>query len=273
MTGLLTLNKSSFTAGELDLSLMGRGDLAAFANGAKRLRNVVIAPTGGVSRRPGLRHIDTARGPGRLIAFEFNTQQTYLMVVTHLHLDIYADDVHMAGLDTPWTSDQIPQIAWTQSADTLLVTHPDVPPRKITRTGANSWSMAEWAFYEENDVLYRPDHLRIQAAVVGDGCVGPAQRHHGQIPPQDPQRQKPAGQGRGLDDQVGERNMDNLLANQLGPKGAILAELAILDIRSARPLRAVLAAQAAGQPANAADLQSLASLEAEATALRSRLSA
>jgi hypothetical protein len=67
--------------------------------------------------------------------------------------------------------------------------------------------------------------------------------------------------------------MDNHLANQLGPGGAILAELAAIDIRSARPLRAVLTAQAAGQPAAETDLQTLASLEAEAAALRLRLTA
>ncbi|TAN78308.1 MAG: hypothetical protein EPN20_01010 [Magnetospirillum sp.] len=158
MNGLFTLNKTSFTAGELDLDLMGRGDLGAFANGAKRLRNVVIAPTGGVRRRAGLRYIDTARGPGRLIAFEFNTQQTYLMAVTDLHLDIYANDALVASLDTPWSAAQIPQIGWTQSADTLLVTHPDVPPRKITRTAADAWSVAEWSFYEEDGVVNLPHH-------------------------------------------------------------------------------------------------------------------
>jgi hypothetical protein len=67
--------------------------------------------------------------------------------------------------------------------------------------------------------------------------------------------------------------MDNHLANQLGPKGVVLAELAIIDIRSARPLRAVLIAQATGQPASEADLQALASLEAKASALRARLTA
>ena len=67
--------------------------------------------------------------------------------------------------------------------------------------------------------------------------------------------------------------MDNHMANQLGPKGTILTELAIIDIRSARPLRAVLTAQAAGQPASAADLQALAVLESEAAALRLRLTA
>ena len=135
---LLTLNKTSFTSGELDVDMMGRGDLTAFANGAKRLRNVVIAPTGGVSRRAGLRTIDTARGPGRLIAFEFNTEQTYLVVASDRHFDIYAGGTRVATLDTPWTRTQLAQINWAQNADTLLVVHPEVPPRRITRTGATS---------------------------------------------------------------------------------------------------------------------------------------
>lgn len=65
--------------------------------------------------------------------------------------------------------------------------------------------------------------------------------------------------------------MDNHIANQLGPKGAILTELSIIDIRSARPLRAVLTAQTAGQPPSTADLQSLTALEERAAALRAQL--
>ena len=65
--------------------------------------------------------------------------------------------------------------------------------------------------------------------------------------------------------------MDNHVALQLGPKGAILAELSILDIRTARPLRAVLAAGAAGQPPAAADLQALTALEEQAARLRAQL--
>lgn len=65
--------------------------------------------------------------------------------------------------------------------------------------------------------------------------------------------------------------MDNHIANQLGSKGTLLAELSILDIRSARPLRAVLTAQAAGQPPAAADIKALAVLEEQAAALRGQL--
>ncbi|MBC7953432.1 MAG: hypothetical protein H7Z12_16630 [Rhodospirillaceae bacterium] len=154
----VTLTKTNFTAGELSMDMLGRGDLTAYANGAMKLRNVFIAPVGGVSRRAGLRHVDMARGPGRLIAFEFNTEQTYLMVLTDLHVDVYADGVKVADFAAPWSLEQLKQIAWTQTADTLLVVHPELPPRKITRTSHSAWQMVDWAFYEKDGVIQQPYH-------------------------------------------------------------------------------------------------------------------
>lgn len=154
----ITLTKTNFTAGELSLDMLGRGDLSAYANGAKKLRNVFIAPVGGVSRRAGLRHVDKARGPGRLIAFEFNTEQTYLLVLTDLHLDVYADGARVAGFATPWSAAQLAQLRWSQTADTLLVVHPDVAPRKITRTSHADWSIAEWKYFEKDGVVHQPTH-------------------------------------------------------------------------------------------------------------------
>ncbi len=149
--------KTTFSAGEVSRDLLGRGDLRAYENGALTLRNIFIHPTGGVSRRAGLRHIDTARGPGRLIAFEFNTEQTYLLVVTGGMIDIYADDVLAATLSAPWAEDEISGIAWTQSADTLLLVHPDVAPHKLTRNSGGDWSLEVWSFFEDEDgVIRRP---------------------------------------------------------------------------------------------------------------------
>lgn len=162
----VTLTKTNFTAGELSLDMLGRGDLTAYANGALRLRNVTIAPVGGVSRRPGLRHVDTARGPGRLIAFEFNTEQTYLLVVTDGHVDVYADGTHVADFVAPWNAAQIAQLRWSQTADTLLVVHPEVSPRKITRTSHSDWSMVEWSFYAKDGVVFQPTHKFADDAVT-----------------------------------------------------------------------------------------------------------
>jgi hypothetical protein len=140
--------KTSFTAGELAPELLGRADLRAYENGARRLRNVVIQPTGGVSRRPGLRHVAMLPGVARLLPFEFNTEQTYLMVLTAGKLAVYAADLKIAELVAPWTETMLPQIGFTQNADTLLLTHPDMRPQRVQRSNAG-WSITPWSFTQD----------------------------------------------------------------------------------------------------------------------------
>lgn len=158
--------KTNFTAGEISRRLLGRGDLRAYDNGALSLRNLFIHPTGGVTRRSGLAFVDTARGPGRLVAFEFNTEQVYLLAFSDGVIDVYQDDVRIASVDAPWTAAQLGQITWTQSADTLLVCHPDVAPRKLTRGGATDWTLAEWSYVEEDGALCTPFYRFADAAVT-----------------------------------------------------------------------------------------------------------
>ncbi len=140
--------KTTFAAGELAPELLGRGDLSAFDNGARRLRNVFIQPTGGVTRRAGLRHVAPLPGPARLIPFEFNTEQTYLIVLTHGALHVHQGDALVAALGGPWSAGMLPQIGFTQNADTLLLTHPDLQPQRVTRT-AGGWTIAPWSFAQE----------------------------------------------------------------------------------------------------------------------------
>ncbi|HEV7267817.1 MAG TPA: hypothetical protein VGN83_23365 [Falsiroseomonas sp.] len=141
--------KTSFAAGELAPELYGRGDLRAYENGARRLRNVVIQPTGGVARRSGLRHIALLDGAARLIPFEFNTEQTYLVVLTDGRMQVFLQDAEVASLAAPWTAQMLPQLAFTQNADTLLLFHPAMPPKRITRTSHTSWTLADFEFTHE----------------------------------------------------------------------------------------------------------------------------
>ncbi len=155
---VVRLAKTSFASGEIGPAMYGRSDLRAFENGARTLRNVFVQPSGGVRRRPGLVHIDLLPGPARLIGFEFNTEQAYLLAVLGGETRVWREDERVATFATPWSAAQIGQLAWTQSADTLLVVHPDVPPRRITRTSDTAWKVEPWAFFEEKGICRQPYH-------------------------------------------------------------------------------------------------------------------
>lgn len=65
--------------------------------------------------------------------------------------------------------------------------------------------------------------------------------------------------------------MENFLAIQLGPDGAVISALRDIDTRCARPLRSIQVAQAEGREPDPADVAALAALEEQAAALRARL--
>lgn len=147
----ITHNKTNFTAGEISTDVLGRTDLRAYENGASLLRNVFIDPIGGVSRRPGLRLVQSIPdGAMRLISFSFNTEQTYLILVCPLKMIVFKNETQKATITTPWTAQDIPFLSWTQSADTLLVVHPNYPPVCITRQTDENWQITNWT-YDTND--------------------------------------------------------------------------------------------------------------------------
>jgi hypothetical protein len=108
-----------------------------------------------------------AASAGRIVAFAFNTDQTYLLCFTDRGITVFADEV-VADLPSPYTAAALPaagesydagqagQFAWAQSADTLLLAHAHVPPlrvlrRKVIQGGApvEDWITAPWRFEEE----------------------------------------------------------------------------------------------------------------------------
>lgn len=158
--------KTTFTAGEVSRDLLGRGDLRAYENGAQTLRNLFIFPTGGITRRAGLRFIDRAASNGRLISFAFNTEQNFLLVFTDQQIDIYLNGNKQDTVPAPWLAGQIDQLSWTQSADTLLLVHPDVPPKRLTRNPGGIWLLEDWEYIaDENGALFQP-YFKFAAASI-----------------------------------------------------------------------------------------------------------
>ena len=148
---------TNFTAGELSPRLDGRTDLAKYFNGCKKLQNFVTFPQGGVTRRPGTEHIAVGINSGanelRLIPFEFNVEQTSVLEFSAGRFRIYKDGgIVVDGSNNPievvtqYTAAQLSGLKFTQSADTMYIVHPDHPPRQITRTDHDAWTITNIEF-------------------------------------------------------------------------------------------------------------------------------
>jgi hypothetical protein len=164
--------KTSFTAGELAPEMLGRGDLRAWENGARRLRNVFIQPTGGITRRPGLRFVAELPGPARLAAFECGAEQTYLLALAAGALSVFMGDAKVAEVAAPWTAAMLPQLAFTQNADWLLVLHPEMPPQRVARgAGHAAWSIAPFALAREPFHRFAPAGVTLTPSAAAGGIT------------------------------------------------------------------------------------------------------
>tara|TARA_R110000744_G_scaffold380326_3_gene500755 strand:+ start:19041 stop:21344 length:2304 start_codon:yes stop_codon:yes gene_type:complete len=144
--------KRSFTAGEISPSLQSRADLSKYTNGLALCENFIVRSQGGVYSRPGMRFIgevDNSTKRARLIPFQFNTEQTYILVFEHLKMSVIKDGAYVLNgasrfeLVTPYTEAQLSRIGFTQSADVMTLVHHDHDPANLSRLDHDNWTLVD----------------------------------------------------------------------------------------------------------------------------------
>ena len=145
----------SFTAGEMSDSMQGRTDFAKYFSAASRIENFVVLPHGPITRRPGtyfVSEVKTNTAKTRLVAFTFSTTQTYILEFGNLYLRFYKDDGQITSggsayeISTPYTTAQLFDLKFAQSADVMYICHESHSVRKLSRTGHTSWTLTEVEF-------------------------------------------------------------------------------------------------------------------------------
>lgn len=152
--------QTDFTTGELDPKLRARADIDQYRSGLATAINVTIQPQGGAKRRPGTRFVaalpsDTGTGC-RLVSFEFSTTTSYMLAFTPGRMYVFRGgalitNINGSGNDylsiPAMTASIISSMCWTQSYDTLIVTHEDLAPLKIFRGGSDTaWTASSLSF-------------------------------------------------------------------------------------------------------------------------------
>src|SRR5437868_4199751 len=131
---------------------MGASDISRYKNGAKLMYNMIVQPQGGTTRRSGTRVIGSGKDPahfGRLVPFEFSDTQAYVLEFGQNYIRFYRNRTQIVDpvnptnpieVATPYAAIDLMALKFTQSADTLYITHKNYPPYKLARSSDTVWT-------------------------------------------------------------------------------------------------------------------------------------
>lgn len=144
--------QTSFTAGELDPLMRMRTDLKSYFQGMRKGRNIALHAQGGFRRRPGTVYRAALDNPSVLHEFSFGEGQGYVFAFSNTKLTIYDESGTLVTTLTscPWTNAELNELTLTSSADTTIVCHQNFAPQYVLRTGASSFTRADFPFEEDS---------------------------------------------------------------------------------------------------------------------------
>lgn len=147
----VTITQTNFTAGEVSPKCYGRVDITRYQNGAAALPNCLVDIYGGAGRRPGKRFIAESKDStkkSRLIPYIFSTTQAYILEFGHLYMRVYLQSGGQVlvgpnpyEIVTPYTEAMLPEMDFTQGADTMFIFHKSVPINVLKRIASDFWSI------------------------------------------------------------------------------------------------------------------------------------
>lgn len=171
---------NNFTAGLISPIVQARTGMRFYQNGLRQAKNVIIFPHGGAGRRGGfvksaISASQTESDNVRIIPFIFsnNPKQSYILEFSpnkirffygYNHSQVLNDDDSIYEITTsPYTSSDIPNLRYRQSADVLYLVDGNHKPRELIRktdaSGNTTWTLQAIndvgkPFEPENEVFY-----------------------------------------------------------------------------------------------------------------------
>ena len=110
-------------------------------------------------RRPGTKYVaelpSNASDGVRLVSFQFSVDDSYMLCFVHQRMYVIKNGALVTNINgtgnnylsvSSITSAIVDDMCWTQSADTLIVVHPDLQPVQIQRTSDSAWTATTITF-------------------------------------------------------------------------------------------------------------------------------
>ncbi len=143
----------SFAGGEISPSLYARVDSAAYGSWLKTARNFYVHPQGGASNRPGTAFMGAAKYPGkacRIMPFVLGENESYVLELGEKYMRIYTssgllltEDGSPYEISTPYGSHELASLNSTQYDQTLFLSHPSYPPKRLVRLESGRFEFSD----------------------------------------------------------------------------------------------------------------------------------
>lgn len=174
--------QNSFASGLLSRRLLTREDLEQYGQGMRQAQNGLPMPHGGFQRRTGsymVAEVKSTTAPVALIPFDVAVDQQYVMELSDGYIRFFANHGVIEAspgvpyeIASPYSNDDFggPQAVRTaQQVDVMYLAHPGKMPRKLTRTGLETFSLAEVSFKDGNAPMQPSNITATTLNVTGSG--------------------------------------------------------------------------------------------------------
>lgn len=141
----MKLLQPSFASGEISPLLHARVDLARYGTALAKLKNMIVLPQGGVTRRPGFVSMGacvTQGGsacPVRLIPFHYNSEDTVMIELGNYRARFWAGGSIVHEMASPYGAEHLRGLKYVQSGNVVILAHRKVPLQMLTRKALNDW--------------------------------------------------------------------------------------------------------------------------------------
>lgn len=140
---------SSFNGGEMTPLAYARPDLQKYTTSVKIMQDMVPMIQGGATRRTGTHYAAATKATTsvRNVPFVFSDTDSVMLEVGNQYIRFYADRQQvMSGgspyeISSPWTTAQLSEVDFVQSADVMYIVHKSHPIQKLVRNSATSWTL------------------------------------------------------------------------------------------------------------------------------------
>ena len=146
------MKRLAFNGGEISPAMTLRSDMDTFPRSCSSLLNWELSPTGGITRRHGMRIIAEAQqDTSRLIPFTYSSELTYLIEVGSNTITVRNPDgspvsTFTSEQDGEWAYGDISAITWLQLNSILLIISPECQPMQLKIAADYTWSLAPFNF-------------------------------------------------------------------------------------------------------------------------------